>query len=62
MLCDICHGTRMIQTVGMIQPCPECGGHGSIHCCDGLQAQPESNADVIAAASHQTDEQMAPER
>lgn len=22
-------------------PCPECGGTGQVHCCDGMQAQGE---------------------
>lgn len=41
MLCNYCHGTRLVQIAGAAQPCPECGGLGTIHCCDGLQAQPE---------------------
>jgi hypothetical protein len=44
MLCEICHGTRLIQTASQVQPCSECGGLGIIHGCDGLQAQPEAMA------------------
>jgi hypothetical protein len=58
MLCDYCHGTRLIQTAGMIQPCPECGGHGSLHCCDGLQAQPEPDSAAATDAIGATDAEM----
>lgn len=27
-------------------PCPECSGVGEIHCCDGLQEQPDPDADI----------------
>jgi RecJ-like exonuclease len=41
MVCEVCHGAHLIPVAGLMQPCPECGGLGTIHCCDGLQAQPE---------------------
>jgi hypothetical protein len=27
------------------EPCPDCGGCGISHCCDGLQEQPERTTD-----------------
>ncbi|MBI1831759.1 MAG: hypothetical protein HYR84_09950 [Planctomycetes bacterium] len=41
MLCPLCHGRRLFYVNGQLVPCPECEGHGEIHCCDGLQEQPE---------------------
>ncbi len=40
MLCPNCHGQRFVPGPRGLVPCPECGGHGEIHCCDGLQEQP----------------------
>jgi hypothetical protein len=39
MLCPVCHGTHVTVVGGRRVPCPECGGLGEIHCCDGLQEQ-----------------------
>jgi hypothetical protein len=39
MLCPRCHGTHVVVVDGQRLPCPECGGLGEIHCCDGLQEQ-----------------------
>jgi DnaJ-class molecular chaperone len=41
MLCPRCHGTHVVWDDGRPVPCPECGGAGELHCCDGLQEQPE---------------------
>jgi hypothetical protein len=41
MLCARCHGTRFVFADGAKLPCPECGGVGEIHCCDGLTEQPD---------------------
>ena len=41
VLCSHCHGKRSVVCDGAVFPCPECGGLGEVHCCDGLQAQPE---------------------
>ena len=30
MICEACHGQQTFP------PCPECGGCGIAHCCDGL--------------------------
>jgi len=27
-------------------PCPDCGGSGRMHCCDGLRAQPDDKEQV----------------
>jgi hypothetical protein len=53
MLCNYCHGTRLVQIAGATQPCPECGGHGSLHCCDGLQAQPEPEQALTQVRSNE---------
>jgi hypothetical protein len=41
VLCENCHGKGVILIAGAPHPCPECGGLGLLHCCEGLQAQPE---------------------
>lgn len=41
MICERCHGERFIQVHGggdrapLIEPCPDCGGCGLEHCCEG---------------------------
>jgi hypothetical protein len=51
MLCDTCRWTGRPGFVrgartrdddqGDLIPCPDCGGSGIAHCCDGICAQPE---------------------
>ncbi len=41
MLCVYCHGKGVVGREGGPEPCAECGGLGVLHCCEGLQAQPE---------------------
>lgn len=53
MLCETCRWTEKPGFVrvangppersadGMI-PCPDCGGQGISHCCDGVCAQPDA--------------------
>jgi hypothetical protein len=41
MLCSHCHGRHVTFVDGQVRPCEECGGLGEVHCCEGLQAQPE---------------------
>lgn len=44
MKCETCHGTRYViasrERRETRKPCPDCGGTGVMHCCDGLQEQP----------------------
>jgi hypothetical protein len=59
MICETCrwsgrsgfvHASRNIQQVdhcGLI-PCPDCGGQGIAHCCDGICEQP--NVDQLDKA------------
>jgi hypothetical protein len=42
MVCHQCHGQHWVIRGGLMCPCPECGGLGEIHCCEGLVAQQES--------------------
>jgi hypothetical protein len=44
VLCPHCHGKHIIILDGHARPCAECGGLGAVHCCEGLQAQPEPPA------------------
>lgn len=45
MICETCHGNGFCSDVAYTQgreyvthvPCPECGGCGVSHCCDGHQ-------------------------
>jgi len=39
MVCYSCHGQHWVVRGGQMTPCPECGGLGEIHCCEGLVAQ-----------------------
>jgi hypothetical protein len=43
MICPRCFGKHVEMDAGAIAPCPECGGLGEIHCCDGLQEQKDEN-------------------
>lgn len=43
MICPLCHGHRLFLVHGQLVPCPECEGHGEIHCCDGLQEQADES-------------------
>jgi hypothetical protein len=40
MLCPTCFGRRLVVIASQVVPCPECAGHGEVHCCEGLQEQP----------------------
>lgn len=44
MLCEVCYGKHVVTVNGRRLPCPECGGAGEVHCCDGLQEQPGPDA------------------
>lgn len=43
MICPRCFGKHVEVADGAMAPCPECGGQGELHCCDGLQEQEEVN-------------------
>jgi hypothetical protein len=47
MLCPRCHGTRSVLDHGQPRPCPDCGGMGEIHCCDGLTEQPDPDGEAV---------------
>jgi DnaJ-class molecular chaperone len=64
MLCDACRdsGTpgfvrTQRQLFGgaarVLVPCPECGGHGIAHCCDGVCTQPDPQDGPEAAQGRQ---------
>ena len=47
MRCEACSGTgwqewRCLSARGR-SPCPECGGCGLAHCCDGQRSLPEGD-------------------
>jgi hypothetical protein len=58
MICPTCHGEGWIE-ISKDDPrasnavtfyngrpiisCPDCGGHGIAHCCDGLREQPDES-------------------
>jgi len=44
MLCATCHGHHFVIRNNQMQPCPECGGIGEVHCCDGLTTQNDAYA------------------
>lgn len=58
MLCSSCHGQHVIIRAGQMMPCPECGGMGGIHCCDGLTAQPEPEEYRCATGDRNEEEPM----
>lgn len=45
MNCPHCYGTGVTGEI----PCPECGGYGQIHCCEGLREAPECECKAEAA-------------
>lgn len=60
MICEQCHGTRLVVTAEAVRPCEECGGLGVVHCCEGLQAQPEPQAaDDLAAVAAEPEAEPA---
>ena len=48
MLCPLGHGRRLFYFQGQLIPCPECEGHGEIHCCDGLPEQSGENYESVS--------------
>ena len=45
MVCHSCHGQHWVLRGGQMMPCPECGGLGEVHCCDGLVAQQDAEGE-----------------
>ena len=43
MICEACHGQQTYP------PCPECGGCGIAHCCDGLVECPSSETTTASS-------------
>jgi hypothetical protein len=46
--CQACRGIGLVEMLVRswlldVVPCPECGGSGWEHCCEGLREQPSSN-------------------
>jgi DnaJ-class molecular chaperone len=48
MLCPRCHGKQLLDG----RPCPECGGFGVVHCCEGLTEQPGPTVDECRDRLH----------
>ena len=41
MICETCRGAGWIEGGEVYprwEPCPDCGGNGTMHCCEGNQA------------------------
>jgi hypothetical protein len=54
MRCYFCDGTGVRKEAGGSSPCPECGGCGFSHCCDGLQACCEIEGDPALRKARDT--------
>jgi hypothetical protein len=55
VICECCHGTgRILASIcgdpPYPYPCPNCGGTGIAHCCEGECAQPDPTAATITDA------------
>jgi hypothetical protein len=61
MRCNFCDGTGMRPQGAVLLPCPECGGCGVAHCCDGIQAccEVEGDARLEGARDSRTDEKRS---
>jgi hypothetical protein len=62
MLCPCCHGQHFVIRGGQLAPCPECGGMGEIHCCDGLTSQAESSRSGCVLRTTTGEEEPQPAR
>jgi hypothetical protein len=70
MLCETCRWNerpgfvRVRRTRGCrdydLTPCPDCGGQGIAHCCDGICEQPESHSATRTAAVSEPRGETAP--
>jgi hypothetical protein len=52
MICPRCYGKHVVVISGAVVPCPECGGLGELHCCDGLQEQNCEAGEKTGEISH----------
>ena len=65
MICETCHGKGAIEErpapgqPALLVPCPDCGGCGIGHCCDGLAEQAldgeSTEPDPVATNRHRTE-------
>lgn len=69
MICETCHGQHYVDYwvelrgsglehphyVLSWKPCPDCGGHGVSHCCDGLCEQPDSDSILYQSPTRAVD-------
>jgi hypothetical protein len=60
MICPLCQGRRLFFVHGQLLPCPECEGHGEIHCCDGLQEQTEAPEPPASPSGSAADQDAGP--
>lgn len=60
MVCPLCFGRHLLAVQGRVVPCPECEGHGEIHCCEGLQEQPTQAPAADAECSNKSLARRAP--
>jgi hypothetical protein len=58
MLCPSCHGRHWVVHCGRMVPCPECGGIGEVHCCDGLAAQRDCPTTVFRPTGYAPSEDV----
>lgn len=63
MRCNFCDGTGMRPQGAVLLPCPECGGCGVAHCCDGIQACCEVEGDArLETQGREADSEAGAER
>jgi hypothetical protein len=55
MLCPACFGKPLAG-----RPCPECGGYGVVHCCEGDSARPGEGGEGAEHSEHSESGPEAP--
>jgi len=66
MLCETCRYSGRVgfvraggrtstddRAVEQLTPCPDCGGSGIAHCCDGICEQPSTASDRMPSRHHE---------